>query len=131
MSLLEARRNAVSAERRTAARFTVDIPAKWRTVGGDRDCTLANISVGGAKLNLATRPPEGVAGYVIFRAYELYCKVIWSDETHCGVEFERALTERALVAIAGEQARKLGPVAQAGKIQMGRKRSGRLVSSED
>lgn len=131
MSLLEARRNAIAAERRAAVRFTVDIAAKWHTVSGDQDCNMANISVGGAKLELAKPPAEGITGYIVFSAYELFCKVIWANETSCGVEFERPITERALVAIAGDQARKLGPVAQSGNIQMGRKRSGRLVSNED
>lgn len=130
MSLFEARMKAAQAERRRSARFTVDIPVILRTVSGDRPCQMSNISDNGAKLELPNPPRQGVSGWLIMGAQELYCTVMWSRERDCGVEFERSLPPASLIEIAGDQARAAGPVANAGNIQMGRKRSGLLVRSE-
>lgn len=130
MSLFEARIRAAQAERRRSARFTVDIPVILRTVSGDRPCRMANISDNGAKLEMANAPSKGVTGWLIMGAQELYCTVIWTRDGDCGIEFERSLPEASLIEFAGDQVRAAGPVANAGNIQMGRKRSGLLVRSE-
>lgn len=130
MSLYEARIQAAQRERRRTARFTIDIPASFRTVSGDRQCRMANISDNGAKLDTDNPPREGITGWLLFGELEIFCKVIWTNDSSCGVEFERAITERTLIDIAGEQAQPRGPVASTGNIQMGRKRGRRLVSSE-
>ncbi|HEX5645191.1 MAG TPA: hypothetical protein VFX62_06740, partial [Erythrobacter sp.] len=57
-----------------------------------------------------------------------FCRVIWCTNDACGVEFERPLPQSVLIAIAGEQAKPNGPVANVGNIPMGRKRGGRLVA---
>lgn len=130
MSLFEARMKAAQAERRRSARFTVDIPVVLRTVSGDRPCRMANISDNGAKLEIEVPPRKGVTGWLIMGAQELYCTVVWSRDGDCGIEFERPLPEASLIEVAGDQVRAVGPVANAGNIQMGRKRSGLLVRSE-
>ena len=127
MSLFEARVKAAQVERRRSARFTVDIPAFLRTISGDRPCRMANISDNGAKLETASPPREGVTGWLVLGSQEIFCKVIWANHEACGIEFERTLSEDALVGIAGVEVQS-GPVANTGKIQMGRRRGGRLVS---
>lgn len=129
MSLYEARIRAAQMERRRSARFTVDISAVLRTVSGDRPCRMANISDNGAKLEMEIPPRKGVTGWLVMGAQELYCTVVWSRDGDCGIEFDRPLPHASLIAIAGDQVRAAGPVANAGNIQMGRKRSGRLVAS--
>lgn len=129
MSFLEARRKLAQAERRRSARFTIDIPVTLRTISGDRECRMANISDTGAKLETAEPPREGISGWLIMGEEELYCTVIWANEGACGVEFERALGEERLIEIAGEQVKKTVPIANTGKIQMGRKRSSFIVSA--
>ncbi|MEL6877056.1 MAG: PilZ domain-containing protein [Pseudomonadota bacterium] len=127
MTFLEARQKTVHAEQRRTSRFTVQIPAIFRTTSGDRECRMANISDHGAKLETTSPPASGVSGMLVMGEQELYCRVVWSGDDACGIEFERALEEKTLVDIAGEQVAKTGPVANAGNIQMGRKR-GRLVA---
>ena len=126
MSFLEARRKAAQQERRRSARFTIDIPVILRTISGDRECRMANISDNGAKLETDTPPREGVSGWLIMGGEEIYCTVIWSKEGACGIEFERSLSEDKLVEIAGEQVTETVPVANRGNIQMGRKRGSLL-----
>lgn len=128
MSFLEARQKAAQMERRRTARFTIDIPVILRTISGDRHCHMANISDNGAKLETPEPPPQGVSGWLIMGKQEIYCTVIWANDSACGIEFERAIGEQTLVEIAGDQVKEAGPVAQAMNIPMGRKRSGRLVA---
>ena len=75
-------------------------------------------------------PNEGVSGWLVLGDEEIFCKVIWTNETACGIQFERNLGENRLMAIAGSRAKQSGPIANTGNIQMGRKRSGLLVSSQ-
>lgn len=126
MSFLEARQKLAQSERRRSARFTIDIPATLRTISGDRPCRMANISDNGAKLETAEPPKEGVSGWLVMGSEEIYCTVIWANDGACGVEFERALGEDRLIDIAGEQVTETVPIANTGKIQMGRKRSSLL-----
>lgn len=130
MSFLEARRKAAQIERRRSARFTIDIPVTFRTISGDRECRMANISDSGAKLETAEPPRKGVSGWLIMGTQEIYCSVIWTNDNACGVEFERAMAEDTLLSITGVQAQQNTPVANAGNIQMGRKRNGLLVSAQ-
>lgn len=128
MSFLEARQKVAQMERRRAARFAIDIPVILRTISGDRNCRMANISDNGAKLETADPPREGITGWLVMGSQEMFCKVIWSNDTACGIEFERAIGEDMLAEIAGDQVREKLPIAKAMNIPMGRKRSGRLVS---
>ncbi len=127
MSSLAARQLLAKADQRRVPRFAVDIPVTLRTVSGNRECQMANISVLGAMLELASPPCEGISVCIICSGNELYGRVVWSNDGACGVEFERVLAEHKLTEIAGEQSDDTGPVANVGNIQMGRKR-GRLVS---
>ena len=130
MSLYEARIQAMQAERRRSARFTVDCTVRFRTVAGDRDVRLCNISEYGAKLAMASPPREGSTGCLVLAEHDTFCRVIWASNDACGVAFDRALPEPLLVAVAGEQVKQGGPVANAGNIPMGRKRGGLLVSRD-
>ncbi len=127
MSFLETRQQSVCTDQRRSGRFAVAIPVTFRTASGERLCHMANISDLGAKLETERPPASGVSGMLVLGADEIYCTVIWTNETSCGIAFERSIGEDALAEIAGDQLEKSGPVANAGNIQMGRKR-GSLVS---
>lgn len=128
MSFLETRRKAAAAERRRSVRFAIEIPVILRTVVGDRNCRMENISDKGAKLETDTPPKEGMNCWLVLGEEEIYCRVVWANETSCGVEFERAISENRLIAMLGKPSTNNSPVAKAGNIKMGRKRSGLLVS---
>ncbi|AWW75306.1 hypothetical protein CD351_12785 [Erythrobacter sp. KY5] len=127
MSSLANRQQAAEIERRRAGRMLVEIPVGLRTVSGVRDCKIANISDAGAKLELDDPPPMGVTGWLVMGEDEVYCTVVWTNETACGVEFEFVLRPGMMARLAGERAKEVGPAADRGNIQMGRKRSA-LVS---
>ncbi len=131
MSSLAVRQLTVHAERRGAGRFLVEIPVKFRTVSGIRDCWMGNISDTGAMIQTDSPPAEGVSGWLIMGDVELYCSVAWSSDRNCGIKFEHALGQATLAHIASKDKRQdNGPSARRGNIAVGRKRSS-LVSSRN
>lgn len=127
MNSLANNQQAVEIERRRTSRTLVDVPIGLRTVSGVRECRITNISDAGAKLELENPPPEGVTGWLVMGEDEVYCTIAWSSEGTCGVEFEFVLRPGMMARIAGERRKDVGPAADRGNIQMGRKRSA-LVS---
>lgn len=109
-------------------RISFDCPACFRTISGDREARLANLSEQGAKVLIASPPRDGMSGWLIFAGHELFCKVIWASSDSCGVEFERPLSQQAFFLLAGLEAAASGPVARTGNIPLGRKRSSLLVA---
>ena len=114
-------------ERRRSSRLLVEIPVGFRTVSGLRECSLSNISDVGAMLEVEHPPAQGTSGWLVMGEDEVYCTVVWSSETTCGIEFERGLPTNQIDQIVGGAVRELGPAANRGNIQPGRKRSS-LVS---
>ncbi len=129
MSSLDFRKQAAQQDRRRSARFIVEVPAFIQTVVGKRPCHISNISDQGAMIETDNAPPAGIAACLTMGETEIFCTVKWSDKGKCGVEFENPLLDTTLAAIATEQVQPQGPVADVGRIQMGRKR-GRLVSGD-
>lgn len=130
MSQYEARIEALEADRRRTARFTVECSAIFRTVSGDRHGTMENVSELGARFATKRPPVQGVTGLLLFGSLEIFCKVAWANADACGLVFDHPISLDALAQIGGELPHANGPVARAGNIPLGRKRSGRLLSSE-
>lgn len=129
MSSLALRQQVAQIERRRSGRLLIEIPVGFRTVSGLRECKMANISDTGAMLEMERPPVTGVCGWLVMGDDEIYCTVVWANERSCGIEFERALGPHTLNKIAGDQTRELGPAANRGNIQMGRKRSSLIPRS--
>lgn len=128
MSQYQARITAANIERRQTMRISFDCPARFRTISGDREARLANLSEQGAKILIDSPPRDGMSGWLIFAGHELFCTVVWANSDACGVAFERPLSQQAFVLLAGLEAAASGPVARTGNIPLGRKRSGLLVA---
>lgn len=129
MSSLAIRQQIAQSERRRSGRMLIAIPVALRTVSGLRECNMSNISDTGAKLEMEKPPVTGISGWLVMGEDEIYCTVVWSNEGTCGVEFERSLGPNRLKQVAGDQIepQELGPAANRGNIQMGRKRSSLVV----
>lgn len=127
MSDRATRSHAVQTERRRTHRFPVEIAVALRTVNGTRSCRLGNVSDAGASLELDNPPAAGVSGWLVMGGEEVYCQVVWSNATACGIEFERALPTATLEGIVGSKLPEHGPAANRGNIPKGRKRA-RLVA---
>lgn len=131
MSNLEAKADAVQQDRRRAARFAIKCSACFRTVSGDRKGVVENVSELGARFASTAPPAEGVTGLLLFGGNEIFCKVAWANSDACGMVFDHPISLETVAALAEQEMRTAGPVANTGNIQMGRKRSGRLISRED
>jgi hypothetical protein len=129
MGLSWARQNTAQKERRRAERYPLACPASFRTISNVRECRLENISEDGAKLVLSAPPKEGISGMLGINGQEYFCTIIWANADACGVEFERPLRLETILELTGAQDNSGAHIARTNNIQMGRKRSGRLVST--
>lgn len=118
-------------ERRTVQRYTVDCPARLKMPGGDRDGRLSDLSEAGARFDTPNPPQQGVSGLLAWGDHEFFGKIVWSNETGCGLVFERpipmAVVEQTCDVVQVES----GPVANFGNIPVAaRGRRASLVSRD-
>ena len=130
MAFLNIHTAAVQPDRRIARRYLVDCPARLALAGGERDGRLSDLSEHGARLETAQPPAPGTTGFLRWGKEEHYCKVIWSNETRCGLQFDRPIPTRIVEATCLHVEVSLKPVAALGRIPLGEKRSRRFASTE-
>lgn len=120
---------ALQSDRRVARRYLVDCPARLAMAGGERGGRLSDLSELGARLDTEQPPPAGATGFLRWNGEEHYCKVIWSNESRCGLQFERPITLRLVEATCSHVEVSLKPIAALGRIPLGQKRSQRLAAA--
>ena len=114
---------AVQPDRRVARRYVVDCPARMAMAGGERDGRLTDLSESGARLETTQPPVAGTTGFLRWGKEEHYCKVIWSDDGRCGLQFERPVALSVVEATCSHVEVSLKPVATLGRIPLGQRRS--------
>ena len=117
-------------ERRLVGRARTDCAARLQTPGGDWHGRLWDISETGARVHLERPPAEGVLALLKWHTNEVFCRVIWSADDMCGVQFERRLSDSVVAETLGEATVDRGPAASVGSIPVGQRRS-RLRSVDD
>lgn len=108
-------------------RSVVNYPARFDTISGVQDVTLLNVSPRGAKLRLAHAVDLYASGRLQIASYEVYCRVAWCNQLHCGLEFDHDLKQDAIGLITESSSEIVVPVACPELIPHGKKRAGRLV----
>jgi hypothetical protein len=84
----------VAENRRTSTRHAVSIAANLKVNGADQQCTLCNLSLGGALFLVMPRLPMGQRLDVTFKvptmdeAIEIGATVRWSDDKATGIQFD-------------------------------------------
>jgi hypothetical protein len=84
----------VADNRRTSTRHAVSIPAKLTIDGVARDCTVMNLSLGGALITPGTRFAMGQRLQISFTVVtmpepiEVGSTVRWSDDNTTGLQFD-------------------------------------------
>jgi hypothetical protein len=119
----------IQPDRRVARRYVVDCAARLVMPGGDREGRLSDLSEHGARLETAAPPATGTMGFLRWEGQEHYCKVIWTSESRCGLQFERPITTGLVEATCSHVEVSLKPVAAVGRIPLGQRRGG-LASSD-
>jgi PilZ domain len=82
--------------RRTAIRHEVSVAGKLTIgeAGTPGDCTIVNLSLGGALLAATKRHPMGERCHIVFKiptveeAIDVGATVRWSDEKSVGIQFD-------------------------------------------
>lgn len=111
-------------ERRSFRRYTVDLPAQLKLIGGDRNGSLSDLSESGARFETATPPIEGMSGLLVWADQEQGCTVIWASESRCGLRFDRPIPKCVVDANVLPTPPKTASDANFGKIPFGQKRVG-------
>ncbi len=127
MAFFNVKTAEVQPDRRVARRYVVDCPARFTMAGGDRDGRLSDLSEHGARLETALAPSPGATGFLRWEGEEHYCKVIWSADGRCGLQFERPITTGLVEKTCSHVEVTLKPVAAVGRIPLGQRRSGRVA----
>jgi hypothetical protein len=84
----------VADNRRTSTRHAVTLAGKISIGGGTYDCTIVNLSLGGAQIAASAKQPMGARCTVAFHVatmeeqIEIGATVRWSDETSVGIQFD-------------------------------------------
>jgi hypothetical protein len=84
----------VADNRRSSTRHAVSLVGKLAIGGGTADCTIVNLSLGGALIAQRVRHPMGARCNVAFKVpsieepIEVGATVRWSDDTSVGIQFD-------------------------------------------
>jgi hypothetical protein len=84
----------VAENRRSAKRHVVSLPAKLVVGGSSIDCTIQNLSLGGALVDATQRHAMGERCQITFsvprsdQPIEIGGTVRWADKTSVGIQFD-------------------------------------------
>jgi hypothetical protein len=84
------------APRRAFARLRLGIAAQLETLDGRQKVRLIDLSQGGAHVILS-QPGDIRQAVLTWLQFEVFGTVVWHDEEHVGLEFERPLPIGVLV----------------------------------
>lgn len=130
MAFFNVKTAEVQPDRRIARRYVVDCPARLKLSGGDRDGRLTDLSEHGARLETELPPAPGTTGFLRWEDEEHYCKVVWTGDGRCGLQFERPIQTGLVEKTCSHVEVTLKPVAAVGRIPLGQRRSGRIVAAD-
>ena len=96
MSLLRRLRKAEAEDRRALPRQRVQLPASLLMASGMRAGQLLDLSQAGARIESDDPPSPGCGVLLEWTLWdgsrlEAYCRVAWSRDGLCGLEFEKLL----------------------------------------
>jgi hypothetical protein len=84
----------VADNRRSSTRHAVTLAGKIAIFGNTYDCTIVNLSLGGAQIAASAKQPMGTRCNVAFKIptleneIEVGATVRWSDDKSVGIQFD-------------------------------------------
>jgi hypothetical protein len=112
---------ALPHDRRTAPRIRVSRTARLRTSFSNCTGELWDLSTTGARFVAENPPKEGIAALLEWDSHDAMCRVIWSQEGACGLQFDRPISPALIDQAAAPS--KSEVVATVGNIPLGKRRS--------
>jgi len=116
----------VPPERRANPRSEVNCAARLRTSFGEREGTLSDLSISGARFHTLNPPKEGSTALLEWETHDAMCRVVWARTNVCGLLFDRPIP-RHVVDKCAPTAASTEPPAEVGKIPLGQRSSLRAV----
>ena len=116
----------VQPERRANPRSEVNCAARLRTSFGEREGTLSDLSISGARFHTLNPPKEGSTALLEWETHDAMCRVVWARTNVCGLLFDRPIP-RHVVDKCAPTAASTEPPAEVGKIPLGQRSSLRAV----
>jgi hypothetical protein len=90
--------NPSSIGRRGQARLRLHLPAELIVLDGTFQCTVRDLSQGGARLALSRPPRLGAEGFLRCLGLETFGTIVWQRSELCGMEFDEVLNEDMVLA---------------------------------
>ena len=131
LAFFNVRTAEIQPDRRVARRYVVDCPARFTMAGGDREGRLVDLSQHGVRLETASPPPLGTSGFLRWGDEDHYCKVIWATVAHCGLQFDRPITQAVVERSCNSVEVTVRPVATVSRIPLGQRRSAPSAIASD
>ena len=117
-------RGPILIERRTSRRSRATCAACLQTLTSEEFGELWDISQTGARISIVHPPAAGETAILRWANETAMCRVVWSEDTTCGLSFEKPID----AGVVSATARLIGiveqPVATMGNIPVGQRRSG-------
>ena len=116
----------VPPERRANPRTEVHCAARLRTSFGEREGTLSDLSISGARFHTANPPKEGSTALLEWETHDAMCRIVWARNDVCGVLFDRPIPRHVVDKCAPTIA-SAEPPAEVHKIPLGQRSALRAV----
>lgn len=113
-------------ERRANPRTEVNCAARLRTSFGEREGTLSDLSISGARFHTVNPPKEGSTALLEWETHDAMCRIVWTRDGVCGLLFDRPIP-RHVVEKCAPTAPPTEPPAEVGNIQLGQRSSLRAM----
>ena len=84
--------------RRSQSRLRVRLPARVITLSGTFSAILADLSMGGARIQMERALKPGAEAVLQWGPYEAFGEICWVGDGLCGIRFHDFLSPRTVVA---------------------------------
>ena len=113
----------LAEDRRVALRNRLNLPARLRTLSGDRTVRLADLSEFGAGISMSNLPHVGTPGILEWSHHKMPLTVAWANDDSCGAAFDAPISMGILLEAVRDGALKNNRLAEPSRIAHGIKRA--------
>jgi hypothetical protein len=94
-AILDTAEEAWACSRRDG-RIPVSVPAELELARGSTDCSIEDISMGGARIRLHIPPKQGTLAILRFGGYQVFGAIAWAKGHCCGMKFDNRIPKEVV-----------------------------------